>query len=364
MKPVDEALQALIEQVQRARAAATPLRIRGGGTKDFYGEAPRGELLDTRALAGTPGYEPSELVVTSRCGTLLTELEALLAAQGQCLAFEPPRFGPDSTVGGMVAAGLSGPSRASAGSLRDHVLGATLLNSDGAVLSFGGQVMKNVAGYDVSRLLAGSMGVLGVILEVSLKVLPEARAAASLRFECDQASALSRLSEWAALPLPLNASAWWRGNLIVRLRGAAAAVRSARARLGGDAIAPEHALPFWDGLRDQRDEFFVAANAAVAAGASLWRLSLPPTTPPLSLPGEPLIEWHGGQRWLVSTQAAQQIRSAALRSGGHATLYRAHDKTAGVFTPLQPPLARIHQRLKASFDPSGIYNPGRMYAGL
>jgi glycolate oxidase FAD binding subunit len=359
----EPALQALIEQVQRARASGAALRIRGGGSKDFYGEPAQGEVLDARTLAGIASYEPTELVVTARCGTKLDELEARLAAHGQCLAFEPPRLAPGSTVGGIVAAGLAGPARASAGSVRDHVLGAVLLDGHGEVLTFGGQVMKNVAGYDVSRLLAGSMGVLGVILEVSLKVLPVARSEATLRFECDQASALARLAEWAALPLPLNASAWWDGNLIVRLRGAASAVRSAASRLGGDAIAQELALPFWEGLRDQRDEFFVGARAAVAGGASLWRIALPPTAPPLELPGTPLVEWHGGQRWLASDLPAEQIRAAAARHGGHATLYVGADKSPGVLTPLTAPLARNHERVKAAFDQAGIFNPGRGYPG-
>ena len=214
MNQTDPALQLLIDRVNSARAAGAQLCIRGGGTKDFYGEAPQGDVLDTRVLEGTSSYEPTELVVTTRCGTSLAELEALLAAQGQCLPFEPPHFGAGATVGGMVAAGLSGPPRAAVGSVRDHVLGATLLNGKGEVLTFGGQVMKNVAGYDVSRLLAGSLGILGVILEVSLKVMPMAPATLTLRLEMDQARALAQLNAWGGQPLPLNASAWWDGNLI------------------------------------------------------------------------------------------------------------------------------------------------------
>ena len=264
MSPNDPALQVLIDRVQTARAAGAQLCIRGGGTKDFYGEAPHGDVLDTRVLEGTSSYEPTELVVTTRCGTSLAELEALLATKGQCLPFEPPHFGAaalsprhrGATVGGMVAAGLSGPSRAAVGSVRDYVLGATMLNGRGEVLSFGGQVMKNVAGYDVSRLLAGSLGTLGVILEVSLKVMPVAPATVTLRMEMDQATALARLNDWGGQPIPLNASAWWDGNLILRLRGALAAVQAARARLGGDVVEPEHASPFWHGLRDHTDEFF------------------------------------------------------------------------------------------------------------
>ena len=360
----DPALQVLIDRVRSARAAGAQLRIRGGGSKDFYGEVPQGEPLDTRVLEGTSSYEPTELVVTTRCGTALAELEALLAAQGQCLPFEPPHFGSGATVGGMVAAGLSGPSRASVGSVRDHVLGATLLNGKGEVMTFGGQVMKNVAGYDVSRLLAGSMGTLGVILEVSLKVLPIAPATLTLRMEMDQARAIAQLNAWGGQPLPLNASAWWDSNLIVRLRGALAAVQAARTAIGGQVVEPQYASPFWAGLRDHTDEFFTSAHAAVVGGASLWRLSVPSTAAPLALSGELLIEWGGAQRWLCSAMAPGAVRDAAAKAGGHATLFATSDKSPGAFAPLQSPLDRIHRELKKAFDPAGIFNPGRLYPGL
>ncbi|MBS0449004.1 MAG: glycolate oxidase subunit GlcE [Proteobacteria bacterium] len=368
----DAALDELIERVAAARAAGATLCIRGGGTKDFYGEAPAGEPLDTRALSGVSSYEPTELVVSVRAGTPLAELEALLATQGQCLPFEPPHYGnpaiPPSargaTVGGMVAAGLAGPARAAAGSVRDYVLGATLLNGKGEVLTFGGQVMKNVAGYDVSRLLAGSLGMLGVILEVSLKVLPVPPATQTLRFELDEATALRRLNEWAGMPLPLNASAWWDGILVVRLRGAEAAVHAAQVRLGGEVIAPALAAGFWDGLRDQHDEFFAKAQAAVDAGAGLWRLSVPSVAAPLKLSGELLIEWGGAERWLCTATPAATLRDAAARAGGHATLFRAKDKSAGAFAPLAGPLARYHRALKAAFDPARVFNRDRLYPGL
>ncbi|MFT3663560.1 glycolate oxidase subunit GlcE [Piscinibacter sp.] len=359
----DPALQTLVERVRHAQAHRTPLCIQGGGSKRFYGEAPAGEPLDVRALAGISSYEPTELVVTARCGTPLAELEAALAGKGQCLPFEPPRFAPGGTVGGMVAAGLSGPSRAAVGAVRDYVLGATLLNGRAEVLRFGGQVMKNVAGYDVSRLLAGSLGTLGVILEVSLKVLPVAPATATLRFSMDEAQAIRRLNEWGGRPLPLNASAWWDGTLVLRLRGALAAVNAAIDTLGGELIEPAHAAPFWEGLRHHDDEFFAKATAAVDGGARLWRLSLPPTTPPLGLPGELLMEWGGAQRWLCSAAPAALVREAAARAGGHATLFRG-DKSAGVFAPLSAPLERIHRALKQSFDPAGVFNPGRLYPNL
>jgi glycolate oxidase FAD binding subunit len=365
----DPALDALAEQVRDARSRKAALQIGGGGSKQFLGGVPHGELLDVRPLAGISSYEPSELVVTARAGTPLAELEALLAQHGQCLPFEPPRFATDAgavgTVGGMVAAGLAGPARAAAGGVRDYVLGATLLDGRAQVLSFGGQVMKNVAGYDVSRLLAGSMGVLGVICEVSLKVLPRPPAVLTLRLELDEATAVRRLNEWGGQPLPLNASAWWEGTLVVRLAGTAAAVQSARAAIGGEVIAAEMADPFWDGLRDQRDEFFLGALKAVESGAGLWRLSVPSTTPPLKLSGEQLIEWGGAQRWLCTTTPAALLQEAAAAAGGHATLFRARQREdAGRPAPLKPALARIHQALKQAFDPDGVFNRGRLLPDL
>lgn len=364
MNSEDAAQIALIEQVRAAQAAGTKLRMRGHGSKDFYGGEAQGELLDLSALRGISSYEPSELVVTARAGTPLAELEAVLAEKGQVLPFEPPLFDGRGTVGGMVAAGLAGPARAVAGSVRDFCLGATLLNGRAEVLSFGGQVIKNVAGYDVTRLLAGSMGVLGVILEVSIKVMPQAAATATLRFEMAQAEALVQLNAWAGQPLPLSASAWWDGALVLRLAGAQAAVTAAREKLGGELIEEGLAAQFWRGLRHHEDEFFVGAKRAVEAGAALWRLSLPQTAPPLTLPGEQLIEWGGAQRWLTTALPGEQVREAARRAGGHATLFHANDKSIGVFAPLAPGLARIHQEMKKAFDPAGIFNPGRLYPEL
>ena len=366
----DPALRRLIDRVQSARATRTPLCLRGHGSKDFYGEALRGEPLDMTTLAGIAHYEPTELVITARAGTPLAELEAALAEHGQCLAFEPPRFGAgDSassgaprrgTVGGMVATGLAGPSRAAVGGVRDFVLGAALLDASGEVMRFGGEVMKNVAGYDIARVLAGSLGVLGPIVEVSLKVLPRPPARATLRFEWLQPRALQQLQQWAGQPLPLRASAWWNDMLVVQLAGAEAAVRAACASLGGERIDPATADAFWTRLRDQCDEFFVAADDAVRNGATLWRLSVAGTSPPLATEGEQLIEWHGAQRWIVNQADAATMRALAAQHGGHATEYRGA-KRAGVFTPLAAPLARIHRELKASFDPQGVFNPGRLY---
>jgi glycolate oxidase FAD binding subunit len=368
----DAALARLADRVRAARADRATLDIRGGGSKAFYGGLPQGERLDTRELAGISSYEPSELVVSARAGTPLAELEAVLAERGQCLPFEPPRFAPadggdgsdgpaGGTVGGMVAAGLSGPARAAAGSVRDHLLGASLLDGRAELLSFGGQVIKNVAGYDVARLLAGSLGVLGVICEVSLKVLPLPPATATLRFACTQAQALERLAAWGGQPLPIHASAWWQGTLALRLAGARAAVEAACARLGGEAVDPALAAAFWAGLRDQRDEYFVAARAAVERGATLWRLALPATAAPLALAGEPLIEWGGAQRWLCTDADPAAVRAAATAAGGHATRWLGGDRSAGSFQPLPPAQLRIQRRLEAAFDPDGVFNRGRLY---
>jgi len=361
----DPALSRLISQVQGAAADRVSLDIRGGGTKAFYGGEPVGEALDLRPLAGISSYEPSELVVTVRAGTPLATLEAALAEQGQCLPFEPPRFAEGGTVGGMVAAGLAGPARAAVGGVRDYVLGATLLNGRAELLSFGGTVMKNVAGYDVSRVLAGSMGIFGVICEVSLKVLPVQPATVTLRLEMDAATAIRRLNEWGGQPLPLNASAWWDGTLVLRLSGATAAVASAQQKIGGELIDAPAAQAFWQGLRDHRDEFFLGAARAVEGGAGLWRLSVPATAPPLKLSGEQLLEWGGAQRWICTSAPAPTLRDAAAAVGGHAVLFRARDKAGvGTFAPLKPPLGRIHQALKDAFDPQGLFNPGRLVPGL
>jgi len=365
----DPILTRWIERVRAARADGTQLALRGGHSKAFYGEASQGEPFSTRELRGISSYEPSELVITARAGTALADVEAALADQGQCLPFEPPRLAGGSTVGGMVAAGLAGPARWMAGSVRDHVLGASLLTGRAELLQFGGQVIKNVAGYDVSRLLAGSLGILGVICEVSLKVLPRPGASLTLRFDAEQAQALQWINQWAGQPLPLQASAWWRGALVLRLAGAPTAVQAAARKLGGERIEAPLAQQFWHGLRDQTDEFFGEAAAAVSAGACLWRISVPATAAPLDLVGDELIEWGGAQRWWVSRDAAAVVRQAAAARGGHACLYRGvHPALAEAggsrMAPLQGPLLRLHQQLKDAFDPDRVFNPGRYYPGL
>ncbi len=340
--------------VRDAAGRRAPLRLRGGGSKDFLGNAPRGAVLDTRSYAGIVDYEPAELVLTARCGTPLAEVEAILAGKGQCLPFEPPHFGP-ATFGGCIAAGLSGPRRASAGAVRDFVLGVKLIDGRARELDFGGRVMKNVAGYDVSRLVTGSLGTLGLIAEASVKVLPQPEHELTLAFALGEEEALEKINRWAGRPLPISASAWRDGTLRVRLSGAAPAVKAAAAQLGGDRL--DDAQAFWRGLREQTDPFFDGAQ-------SLWRFAVPSTTPPLALAGRQLIEWSGSQRWLRSDAPADELREAARRSGGHATLFRAADKPAGSFAPLDAVLLRLHRALKAEFDPAGILNPGRLYAEL
>ena len=397
---MSDTLQHLIGQIQHATHTGQALRFRGGGTKDFYGQALQGEVLDTTTHAGILSYEPSELVMTVRGGTSLAEVEAALAEKGQSLAFEPPHFaagglnslsqpphfGAGATVGGMVAAGLAGPARASMGGVRDFILGVCLLNGKGEHLTFGGQVMKNVAGYDVSRLMAGSMGQLGLITEVSLKVLPVHPGEATLACAgVSQAQALALLNRWGGQPLPLNASAWVHDTtaqpaqdfLFVRLRGAVAAVEAAVIKMSAEVQAlgahvtrmdNEEAAGDWRASGEQALDFFNAPSDQDC----LWRLSVPQTAPALELQVNgtscaQYIEWHGAQRWLwAPASAAKQVRDAAVKVGGHATLFRASvahgdaDKQVGVFTPLDAVQQRIQNELKKQFDPAGIFNPGRL----
>ena len=361
------------DRIRQAQHARTALYIRGGGTKPTVSKGIQTSTptLDTRAYHGVVVYEPSELVVTVRAGTLLSVLESQLAQHGQSLPFEPPRFGSSGTVGGMVAAGLSGPSRASVGAVRDYVLGAQLINGRGEHLTFGGQVMKNVAGYDVSRVLAGSRGSLGVITEVSLKVLPVAVAETTLCFHMAQGRALEQLAQWRSRPLPLNASCWVldatqappQAVLYVRLRGAKAAVEAACVQMlkecPGQRLDGAGTRTDWDACRDQYLPFFTPPTPQSA----LWRLSVPPTTPPLEGLGPTLVEWHGGQRWVwAPLSSAHGLHATAKAVGGHATLFREPQGGSGATVPHQTApsdaVLAIQRRLKTAFDPAGILNPG------
>jgi glycolate oxidase FAD binding subunit len=421
-------LDEIIERIRAAHADGTPLVIQGGGSKGFYGNPAEGETLETRTLSGVVEYQPKELVLTARAGTPLADIEALLAEQNQMLAFEPPHFGErplmeplatrlspqagkslvipnpfpqvgegasdalsapkpiNATLGGCIASGLSGPRRPYAGAVRDFVLGVRIVDGTAQPLRFGGQVIKNVAGYDVSRLMVGALGTLGLITEVSLKVLPKPAAETTLQFELDEAAAILRMNQWAGQPLPLSASSWHAGLLSVRLSGAASAVQAAQTRLGGEVL--KDAAAFWLRLRDQATPFFDKRP--------LWRLAVKPTTPPLNLGDAQWIEWGGAVRWIAADLPATALREAAKAAGGHATLFRSPplpdpDETSsqstkpasgqvagylphagewvnampkaindGAFTPLSPALLALHRNLKQRFDPKGIFNRGRL----
>lgn len=345
----------LQERVQEALAARTPLQIEGGGSKRFYGRTARGAITSTAQHSGVTGYEPTELVITARAGTPLGAIEALLAEQGQMLPFEPPHFGVNATLGGALACGLSGPRRPYTGAVRDFVLGVKVLTGKGDILTFGGQVMKNVAGFDASRLMVGALGTLGIILEASLKVLPRPTQEQTLTFDYTLAEAIDKMNRWAALPLPLSGAAYDGTRVYLRLSGSELGVQHAAAQLGGESLV--NGERFWQDLREQQLSFF-------QGGEPLWRLSLPPATPPLAIPGHCFIDWGGAQRWLRSDLNPAKLWQAAAQFGGHATLFRKNGAYGPdeVFQPLSPALAAIHQRLKAAFDPQGIVNPGRLYS--
>jgi glycolate oxidase FAD binding subunit len=358
MMAMDPALEALKDRIQVAGAAGTPLRIRGGGTKDFYGGMPLGDILETQVYAGIIDYQPTELVVTARAGTSLAAIESAMRARGQMLGFEPPHYGEGATLGGAIAAGLSGPRRPYAGAVRDSVLGVRILDGTGQDLSFGGRVMKNVAGFDVARLMTGAMGTLGLITEVSLKCLPLPKAEATLAFECSADEAVRMVNEWSAQPLPVSATCFHQDALRVRLSGARPAVDAAVTKLGGRQV-PD-ADRYWTGLRDHTHVFFAVPRAAEMP---LWRLSVKSTAPYTDLGGEQLLEWGGALRWLASGERTDptRVRAWAAAHGGHATLFRAADKPSGAFQPLEATLQELHKRLKTAFDPGGILNRGRLY---
>ena len=346
--------EALLQQVRQAIDARTPLFIQGGASKRFLGRPLPDDVqvLDLTRHHGVVSYDPTELIITARAGTRLSELNATLERGGQMLACEPPSFGAGATVGGMVAAGLSGPRRPWAGSVRDFVLGTRMISGLGTALRFGGEVMKNVAGYDVSRLLAGSYGCLGVITEVSFKVLPKPRSSMSVRLDMSLTQALQQLGEWGQQPLPITAASHDGGSLRLRLEGNEGSVQAARAQIGGEEINAdwwealrEHALPFFDTTTDARP---------------LWRLSLPLWAAPLDLPGEQLADWGGAQRWLRSDAPVETVRAAVEAAGGHATCFTAgHSDTP--FHPLPAATLRLHRSLKSRMDPQAVFNPGRMY---
>jgi len=349
--PIERGLQ---ERVTQALGSGQALCIQGGGTKRFYGRRPVGTRLDIGACRGILCYEPTELVISARTGTPLREVEQVLAGRGQMLGFEPPHYGEGATLGGTIACNLSGPRRVYAGAARDFVLGIRMLNGHGEILSFGGRVMKNVAGYDVSRLMTGALGTLGVLLQVYLKVLPRPEREITLARGASAPEALEAMHAWARHPLPISASCFDGESLLVRLSGAAGAVESARRLIGGEILGDSER--FWRRLREHRHRFFETPGP-------LWRLALASDAPPIEIPGKWLYEWGGGLRWLVSDSPAAVIRREAQRAGGQAMAFRGHDGD-NVFHPLPETLLAVHRQLKHAFDPSGILNPGRMYRDL
>jgi glycolate oxidase FAD binding subunit len=364
-----EIIEQFAAQIQQAGKAKTKINIAGGQSKSWYGDTPVGDVLSTKNYQGIIDYQPEELVITVRAGTPLAEVEKVLAEKNQMFAFEPPHFGSTATIGGMVASGLAGPGRAQAGNLRDFVLGADIMDGEGRVLSFGGKVMKNVAGYDVSRLLPGSMGTLALLLNASIKVLPLPAASQTIRFELSQASALAQMNQWASQPLPLSASSWigdvGDGKLTIRLAGARAAVEAAikkmTAEVAGEILSVEEAQEFWNSLKEQSHAFF-----NLAPHQNLWRFAVDPMSAPMALPGMICIEWLGGQRWYKGELSQEQAKQIAAKHGGHATLFRGN-KLPGqsVFTklsdnPLTAPLEVVQNRLHTAFDPHGVFQTGRM----
>jgi glycolate oxidase FAD binding subunit len=354
MRDSDIGIQ-LQEQVKAAAATAAPLCIGAGDSKSFYGRAPVGERIDVSTHRGIVSYEPTELVITARAGTPLRAIEQTLADNNQMLAFEPPHFGATATLGGTIACNLSGPRRPYAGAARDFVLGTRIINGRGEILRFGGEVMKNVAGYDVSRLMTGALGTLGILLDISLKVLPRPETELTLAQQTSTQQALDRMHALSRLPLPVSASLYDGDTLFVRLSGTARGVDAARDRVGGDEVAQGAEL--WSQAKEHRHAFF-------APQQPLWRLSLASTAAPLGIHGQWLYEWGGAQRWLLGHADARAVRSLAQAHGGHATLYRGDPDREQVFHPLPAGLMNLHRRLKQAFDPHGIFNPGRMYREL
>lgn len=338
------------ERIREAAAKQARLSIRGGGSKHFYGNAVEAEVLEVADYAGVVDYQPRELTLTARAGTRLDVIEALLAKNNQMLPFEPPHFGSNATLGGCVSTGLSGPRRPYSGAVRDAVLGTRVMDGRAQVLRFGGQVIKNVAGYDVSRLMVGAMGTLGVLLEASVKVLPCPESESTLMLEMPAAQAVEVMNRWAASPLPLSGTVWRAGRLYVRFAGTESAVQAAIQKIGGEKIPDAPA--FWRSLREQTMPDF--------APRPLWRVSVPATAPVSVMPGQPVIEWGGGVRWYATDMQAEQIRALAYQSGGHATLFRSHQPVTQSFTALSDPLAALHRRIRHALDPQGVFDTGRL----
>jgi len=349
MSDISKSLQ---ETVVGAYNNKRTLQIIGGNSKAFYGRMPSGEALHVSGHTGILNYEPTELVITARAGTPLNEIKKALAENNQMLPFEPPSFSEAATIGGTIACNFSGPRRPYAGAARDYLLGIKLLNGRGEILRFGGEVMKNVAGYDVSRLMCGALGTMGVLLEVSLKVLPKNEKETTLVKELDEQSALEALVGCCDKSIPLSASLYDGSRLYLRLCGTPNSVATAKQKIGGDNFDDDHS--FWNNINEHTHPFF-------DSDLPLWRLSVAPHTPSLDIKGKSLIDWGGAQRWLLSEEPTEKIFSSIKSTGGHAVLFRNGDREKQIFQPLQAKLLELHQNLKKSFDPNDVFNVGRMY---
>ena len=353
----DQAQIALADRVKDAFETKTPLIIQGGGSKAFYGRPVVATPLSLSDYSGIINYEPSELVITARAGTRLSTIESVLAEQGQMLGFEPPSFSPAATIGGCIACGLSGPRRPYSGAARDFVLGATIINGRGEILKFGGQVMKNVAGYDVSRLMTGALGTLGVLLDISLKVIPKPAHEETLVLPYNHSQMAVLLSDLGRQPIPISGTVLHNDSLYLRLSGAKGGVIAAKQKIGGEVLSDPDL--FWHQINEQRHPFF--SNLA-----PLWRVSVAPAAPqvPAELLTDSLVEWGGALRWGYSDHSGKKLREWAIAQGGHATCFRNAPAGTDAFNPLSPGLFALSQRIKNSFDPHRILNPGRLYDGI
>jgi len=356
----DDQSKALQKQVQNAINTNQALNIQGGNSKSFYGNVNPSndyQILDVSQHTGIDDYDPTELAITVRAGTRIRDLEALLAEHQQMLPFEPPCYSEDATIGGAIASGISGPRRAYTGSARDTILGVQIINGEGEIANFGGQVMKNVAGYDISRLMVRSMGTLGVILNVSLRLLPKPQHEITLQFEASQQDALAYFRLLRKQQQIISASAWFEDNVYLRLSGTQQAVQYSTKKLTGSEMS--NSEQFWKELKDQKNDFFRQDKKP------LWRLSLPAATPVISsLEDNLLIEWGGALRWVHSNSPANIIHSIANKHGGYATLFKGDVPDTPCFPPLEPALFKLHKQLKNKMDPKGIFNPCRLYESL
>jgi len=347
--------QPLGDQVTEAISQKRALYIQGNNTKAFLGNECDASTLDVSNHSGILHYEPTELVITARAGTPLSEIIHNLDAHQQMLAFEPPAFGEHATLGGTIACNLSGPRRPYTGAARDYVLGCRMINGQGQIMQFGGEVMKNVAGYDVSRLMTGSLGTLGILLDVSLKVVPKPQKEITISKEVSAEQALQLMAHWRQQPAPISASCHDGQQLFFRLSGTEQALKAARNKIGGERV--DNDTLFWQRLNEHQHAFFNTRK-------KVWRLSLPSTAPLLELEGKTMMDWGGAQRWLVSDANPETVRTKVASIGGHATVYRNNNTDTNSFHPLDGNMLFIHQQLKKALDPHGLFNPGKMYSEI